>query len=135
MGAMEGGWLVSGTHRPGPKRQEGSIDALCSWSSYEAGLGSQESELWLGMNICISLLSGVRSCSLQGAWGHPLAGRMSTGTLRAGPSMSVSPQVPGSCRWSWRTSGNHTFAHYETFHRLGETDHYQLVLGKASGHC
>ncbi|KAB0393363.1 hypothetical protein E2I00_012055, partial [Balaenoptera physalus] len=32
----EGGWL------------DGFVDFFCSWSSYKAGLGSQESEFWLG---------------------------------------------------------------------------------------
>ncbi|KAM5322254.1 LOW QUALITY PROTEIN: ficolin-3 [Glossophaga mutica] len=51
---MDTGWGVF------PRRQ-GSVDFFRSWSSYKAGLGSQESEFWLGNE-------NLQQLTLQGTW-------------------------------------------------------------------
>ncbi|KAM9034663.1 ficolin-3 [Sarcophilus harrisii] len=48
-GTLPGDEAGRGTTR----RQDGSVDFYCSWTSYKAGFGSQESKLWLGNeNFC-----------------------------------------------------------------------------------
>ncbi|KAL2773078.1 ficolin-3 isoform 2 precursor [Daubentonia madagascariensis] len=55
MDTAGGGWLVF------QRRQDGSVDFFRPWSSYKAGLGSQESEFWLGNE-------NLHQLTLQGTW-------------------------------------------------------------------
>lgn len=71
------------------------------WSSYTAGVGSQESEFWRGMRICMSLLSRVGFS--VGSWESegPFPGILTSQLGSEDFSISASPSPPLGTQELW----------------------------------
>lgn len=109
------------------------MDFFCSWASYKVGFRSQESEFWLGNENLHPLTAQGKFPAGPREFGGYFSGTRNPHPESEGSSIRASFFPPGT--WELRVeledfTGNHTFAHYESFRLLGEVDHYQQVLGK-----